>query len=189
VIGVQPLVCPRSNSSTVRIRESSGHLCSTATVERGTWTVRRERPSKFEAATTPPQSDDHAAEQRSTAISRSGTVDDAVLPPHVWGKLAWLLPAALVVIGLVVFSNSVSGPFIWDDRVAIVENASIAPPSGLSAAFHPPAENPMTGRPLVNASLALNYRLGGLHPFGYHVWNIPTHIARIERTTATYRGQ
>jgi len=81
------------------------------------------------------------------------------------------------VIGLVVFSNSVSGPFIWDDRVAIVENASIASPSGLSDAFRPPAENPMTGRPLVNASLALNYRLGGLHPFGYHVWNILTHIA------------
>jgi tetratricopeptide (TPR) repeat protein len=85
--------------------------------------------------------------------------------------------AALVVIGLVVFGNSVSAPFIWDDRVAIVENTSIAPPSGLVDAFRPPAENPMTGRPLVNASLALNYRLGGLHPFGYHVWNILTHIA------------
>ena len=81
------------------------------------------------------------------------------------------------MIGLVVFSNSVDGPFIWDDRVAIVENASIAPPSGLSDAIRPPAENPMTGRPLVNASLALNYRLGGLRPFGYHVWNILTHIA------------
>src|SRR6186713_633115 len=87
------------------------------------------------------------------------------------------MSAALVVIGIVLFSNSVSAPFIWDDRVAIVENASIAPPAGLADAIRPPAENPMTGRPLVNASLALNYRLGGLHPFGYHVWNILTHIA------------
>jgi protein O-mannosyl-transferase len=117
----------------------------------------------------------HQRKRRGTSLK--ATVDAAVRAPGVRGRLGWLPPAALVVIGLVVFSNSVSGPFIWDDRVAIVENASIAPPSGLSDAFRPPAENPMTGRPLVNASLALNYRLGGLHPFGYHVWNILTHIA------------
>lgn len=109
------------------------------------------------------------------------------------GRLCWLAPAALVVIGLVVFSNSVSGPFIWDDRVAVVENASITAPFRLADAFRPPAENPMTGRPLVNASLALNYRLGGLHPFGYHVWNILAHIAAalflfgvVRRTADTY---
>src|SRR5262245_25410640 len=126
--------------------------------------------------------------------SHNATVDTAVQAPVVTKRLGWLPPAALVVIGLVVFSNSVAGPFIWDDRVAIVENASIAPPSGLSDAFRPPAENPMTGRLLVNASLALNYRLGSLHPFGYHVWNILTHIVAalflfgVVRRTLLLRG-
>jgi hypothetical protein len=108
--------------------------------------------------------------------SHDVTVDTAVQAPDIKKTFGSLPPAALVVIGLVVFSNNIAGPFIWDDQVAIVENATIAPRAGLRDAFRPPAENPMTGRPLANASLALNYRLGGLHPLGYHVWNIFTHI-------------
>src|SRR5262245_16240767 len=113
--------------------------------------------------------------------SHTATVGTAVQAPDVKKRFGWFSPAALVLIGLVTFSNSVSGPFVWDDRVAIVENASIAPPSGFSDAFRPPAENPMTGRPLVNASLALNYRFGDLHPFGYHVWHAhpPVAVARL----------
>ena len=35
----------------------------------------------------------------------------------------------------------------------------------------------MAGRPVVNASFALNYALGGLNVFGYHLCNVAVHIA------------
>jgi protein O-mannosyl-transferase len=81
----------------------------------------------------------------------------------------------LALAGALVYSNSLSGPFIFDDTVSVVDNASIR--DGLaSAAFSPPREMPTSGRPIVNASLAINYALGGLAVRGYHIWNIAVHI-------------
>ena len=41
----------------------------------------------------------------------------------------------------------------------------------------PPLETPVAGRPIVNASLALNYGINALDPTGYHLWNLAVHIA------------
>lgn len=74
------------------------------------------------------------------------------------------------------YANSLHGLRLLDDQRAIVENASIRQLSPLSAVLHPPPQMPVTGRPLVNLSFAVNYAFGELKVEGYHVWNIGVHV-------------
>ena len=66
---------------------------------------------------------------------------------------------------------------VFDDRPAIVENATIRDLGNLRAVLSPPADvgSSANSRPLVNLSLALNYAAGGLDPTGYHAVNIALH--------------
>jgi hypothetical protein len=84
----------------------------------------------------------------------------------------WWRTLLIVVAGALAYSNSVSGPFIFDDLLSVVGNPQIREWSRLSAVLSPERESPVAGRPLVNLSLAINYALGGLDPFGYHIINI-----------------
>ncbi len=87
---------------------------------------------------------------------------------------SWILCA----IGLGVYLNSLHGPFVFDDHGAIYENADIRhlwPPTwaqvgsgGEHAAIN--------SRPVISFTLALNYALGALDPFGYHLFNLLVHI-------------
>jgi hypothetical protein len=43
--------------------------------------------------------------------------------------------------------------------------------------LHPERERPVAGRPLVNASFAINYAIGGLNTRGYHAVNLAIHLA------------
>jgi tetratricopeptide (TPR) repeat protein len=89
-----------------------------------------------------------------------------------------ILPVlVLLVTGMVVFWNSLDGPFVWDDQTSIVTNPTIQRLWPLSVPLSPPRDTPVAGRPVVNLSLALNYAYGELHETGYHVWNIAVHIA------------
>ncbi|MBI3493502.1 MAG: tetratricopeptide repeat protein, partial [Acidobacteria bacterium] len=86
-------------------------------------------------------------------------------------------PAPLLIAGAVaVFANSLTVPFVFDDQRAIVDNASIRrlwpPPTALAA----PPQSPVAGRPIVNLSLAVNYAIGGLDPWGYHAANLGVHL-------------
>lgn len=82
---------------------------------------------------------------------------------------------ALVVAGLLAYANSLSGPFVFDDRPAILANPSL---EHLATALSPPRDGgTVAGRPLVNLSLALNRRLGGTEVTGYHVFNLLIHLA------------
>src|SRR5262245_18788816 len=83
--------------------------------------------------------------------------------------------AIIVAAGIVAYANSLSGPFIFDDDASIVANTqirSLAP----SVALRPYRELPTAGRPIVNASFAVNYAIGGLQPAGYHAGNIAIHV-------------
>jgi len=112
--------------------------------------------------------------------------------------------AALVIVlaGLAAYANSFHGGFVLDDLPAIKENTTIqngwaAPSSstsqssgvleriyqGLPAPLQPPNEGqPVMGRPLVNASFALNYEWAKSHqtdafaPEGYHFVNLAIHL-------------
>jgi hypothetical protein len=84
--------------------------------------------------------------------------------------------------GLIVFAvglanlNTLSVPFLFDDERAITDNPTIRDLTDLRAVLSPPADGSgVTGRPLVNLSLALNHALGGTDVRGYHVFNLVLH--------------
>ncbi|MGH9242651.1 MAG: hypothetical protein ACRD3G_31770, partial [Vicinamibacterales bacterium] len=82
----------------------------------------------------------------------------------------------IVAAGILAYANSLDNPFIWDDQTAIVDNAtirSLSPPWG---PLVPPLETPVSRRPLVNLSFALNYAAGGLRVAGYHIVNLGVHL-------------
>jgi len=90
-----------------------------------------------------------------------------------WGP--WWRPAIIALAAALVYSNSLTGPFIFDDRGTIVDNRTIEA-LGSRAVLSAPHETPTAGRPVVNVSFALNYAFGGRDVTGYHVVNIAIHL-------------
>ncbi len=85
---------------------------------------------------------------------------------------------AIVVAGLAAYANSFSGPFVYDDLAAIVDNPTIRQLGHLGAILTPPGDRAGTvgGRPLVNLSLAVNHAVGGVQVEGYHAVNLAIHL-------------
>lgn len=85
--------------------------------------------------------------------------------------------------GLLVFSaffayhNTLSVPFLFDDRFSISANPTIQSLWPPWLAFDPPSGgSTVSGRPLVNFSLALNYALSGHAVWSYHAINLIVHL-------------
>jgi tetratricopeptide (TPR) repeat protein len=78
------------------------------------------------------------------------------------------------------YGGTFSAPFVFDDDPSIAHNASIRHLGDLGAVLSPPSTmaeaSGVTGRPIINFSLAVNYALGGLEPRGYHVVNLAIHL-------------
>ena len=91
-------------------------------------------------------------------------------PPH---RLVLGIAALIVLAAVVAYRGTFAGPFVLDDTQAITENYSIR---SFTTAWTPPKESTVTGRPVVNLSLALNYALGGLDVGGYHAGNLGIHL-------------
>ena len=91
---------------------------------------------------------------------------------------AAVLAAGLIALATVAaFSNSFTGPFIFDDEVAIAENPTIRQLWPLWKALCPPNHGePVTGRPLLNLSLAVNYAISKLDVWSYHATNLAIHL-------------
>jgi protein O-mannosyl-transferase len=80
----------------------------------------------------------------------------------------------LVLAALAVYANSLQVPLVFDDLLAIKDNATIRQ---LGSALSPPAGAlPVSGRPVVNLSFALNYAVSGLRVWSYHAANLLIHI-------------
>ncbi|MDY7093143.1 MAG: tetratricopeptide repeat protein [Acidobacteriota bacterium] len=88
-----------------------------------------------------------------------------------------LLAVALAVIA--VYAGSLSGPFIFDDEHALVENTSIRSLWPPWAPLATPADTPLAGRPVASLSFAVNFALGGLSVTGYHVFNVLLHLLAV----------
>ncbi len=90
-----------------------------------------------------------------------------------------LAAVAIGVAALAAYHNSFSGPFVFDDITSVLENPSIRHLWPLSGPLNPPKDFGFTvsGRPVLNLSLALNYAAGGTSPVGYHVVNLLIHLA------------
>src|SRR6185295_8882747 len=82
----------------------------------------------------------------------------------------------IALVGLLAYSNGLTGPFILDDVRSIVENQQIRAWWDLPGLLVSERELPVAGRPLVNASFAINYALGALDVRGYHLWNVAVHL-------------
>jgi thioredoxin-like negative regulator of GroEL len=82
----------------------------------------------------------------------------------------------LLVAGIaLVYANSLGAPFIFDDAGAVANNPTIRRLASLEI-FQPPADgSATTGRPLVNASLALNYAVSGDRVWSYHALDVALH--------------
>jgi protein O-mannosyl-transferase len=79
------------------------------------------------------------------------------------------------VVLFAVFSNVLNAPFLFDDHSSIEENPSIRSIFPLSKSMWSPKDFSVAGRPMVSLSFALNYAVGGLNVFGYHLVNILIH--------------
>ncbi|MEW5734321.1 MAG: tetratricopeptide repeat protein [Thermodesulfobacteriota bacterium] len=80
------------------------------------------------------------------------------------------------VLGATIYAGTLHAPFIFDDTHNILGNRSIRSLSPLSELFFPSQAMGISGRPLVNASFALNYAVSGLAPWSYHAGNIAIHV-------------
>jgi Flp pilus assembly protein TadD len=87
-----------------------------------------------------------------------------------------LFPLLLLLAAVVVFHRGARNPFVFDDGMAVVENSTIRDLRDWRAVFSPPDNGSgVSGRPIVNLSLALNHAVGGSEPLGYHLTNILLH--------------
>jgi len=92
---------------------------------------------------------------------------------------SWTAVLVIVLAGLLVYSNNYKGEFIFDDYDAIVGHPDIRSLSSIPELFWsgPDSPNtPLSGRPIVALSFALNNVVGGLDVRGYHLVNNLIHI-------------
>ncbi len=87
--------------------------------------------------------------------------------------LLWL--GSILAITCAVYLPCLENEFTsWDDNGYVTENALVAHPNLVGLLTVPVCAN---YHPLTMASLALNYRISGLHPASYHWLNLLLHLA------------
>lgn len=96
-----------------------------------------------------------------------------------------LVVALLAVAVAAVYLPSLGGDFVWDDRHLIESAPLVTEPSSLGAFFRAPfwsdAEQGIEAyyRPLVTISYALDHRLHGPNPAGFHLTNLLLHLVNV----------
>jgi tetratricopeptide (TPR) repeat protein len=103
---------------------------------------------------------------------------------------------ALIVCGVLVYANSLTAPFVFDDSTAISLNPFIRHLWPLTQSIRAPVQSAMAGRPIVSLSLAISHRMGGLDPAVFRAWNIAVLIVSalllfgiLRRTVARLPGE
>ncbi len=93
-------------------------------------------------------------------------------------RIRWLAALALALGGLAAYHNSFGVPFAFDDEQSILENPSIRHLGRLADVLSTPsgAGYTVSGRPLANLTLALNYAVSGLDVWSYHWLNLAIHV-------------
>jgi len=87
----------------------------------------------------------------------------------------WWAVVLILLAGVAAYANGLNGEFVFDDRLAILNNPTIQ--QGWAGALRsPPGGGPAVGRPLVNFSYALNYSISGLRTWSYHWGNLAIHL-------------
>lgn len=94
-----------------------------------------------------------------------------------FGRGIMVAGAAIVAGTLCAYHNAFGTSLLFDDRLAIAENPSIARLTELTQVLWPPPDLPTAGRPLLNLSFALNHALSETDLFSYHVVNLLIHCS------------
>jgi tetratricopeptide (TPR) repeat protein len=81
-----------------------------------------------------------------------------------------------VVIVVIAYANSLDGPFFVDDLTTIADNTTIHDWHHLRDLVVSSEETPVTSRPVVALTFAVNYALGGETVLGYHIVNVAIHL-------------
>jgi tetratricopeptide (TPR) repeat protein len=83
----------------------------------------------------------------------------------------------VVAAATVAYANSFLGTFQFDDIPSILENPTVRQLWPLTIPLQPPAGGlTVSGRPVLNFSLALNYAVSAGNPWSYHALNLLIHI-------------
>ena len=90
------------------------------------------------------------------------------------GSRARLAALVIALAALVAYHNTFAVPFQFDDTASIRENPTLR---SLWRAWWPPEGGlTVSGRPLLNFTLALNYAVSGTNVWSYHVVNLLFHV-------------
>ncbi|MBC7811479.1 MAG: hypothetical protein H7175_10040, partial [Burkholderiales bacterium] len=91
-----------------------------------------------------------------------------------WWERSWVIPAGLALLAFLLYANTIDGHFFysWDDNRYVTENMLMRDlsPQGvytMFSQFYFAAYIPMT-----ILSYAIDYRIWGLDPTGYHLMNV-----------------
>jgi tetratricopeptide (TPR) repeat protein len=81
-------------------------------------------------------------------------------------------------LALLAYSNSLFAPFVFDDEAAVTRNETIRDLTRWTTVLFGPQEGGATtaGRPVLNASLAVNHAISGARPWSYHAINVAIHV-------------
>ncbi len=85
-------------------------------------------------------------------------------------RAAWWVPICLAIVGTLVYLNTLSNPFVFDDTPWVIGNTRIQSLNNVGDMLT------ATNRPVLELTLALNYALGGEDPAGYHLFNLVIHV-------------
>ncbi|MGH7959100.1 MAG: glycosyltransferase family 39 protein, partial [Opitutaceae bacterium] len=89
-----------------------------------------------------------------------------------------IAPGLLILAAVIACHGSFGVPFFFDDSIAVTNNPSIRELRRIGQVLSPPADGGgVTGRPIVNLSLALSYALSGTDVRDYHVFNLLVHAS------------
>jgi tetratricopeptide (TPR) repeat protein len=94
-----------------------------------------------------------------------------------------LIAVALAVVAAA-YAVAPQGAFLWDDRPLILESPSVHDPDLVETFLHPfwqsgGAAGAAYYRPLITLLYALEWRLYGVNPAGYHVTNLLLHLLAV----------
>jgi protein O-mannosyl-transferase len=84
------------------------------------------------------------------------------------------LAIVLATLAIVVYVNALHSPFVYDDRTEVVQNLAIRRLPDVRAVIQA-----SPARPVVMLSYAVNYSIGQLDPFTYHVTNLSLHVVNV----------
>ncbi len=89
----------------------------------------------------------------------------------------FLLAAGVTLISMAVYIGTLDASFVYDDIIYIVNNPQLEAPWDMFQTSFPSYMGARRGlyRPLTTASLALDYGIFGLEPYGFHLTNILLH--------------